>query len=154
MAEGINESHKSDEIRDWIEALENILLTDGSDHAKDILQALYHEASIKGIDLQNIAAPQFKNTVSIYEQEEYPGDLKLEEKIRHYIRWNSLLMVLKANKENDLGGHISTFSSAATLYEVGFNHFFKGGDKGLGDLVSTKDTHLLVFMQDLFLKVG
>ena len=65
----------------------------------------------------------------------YPGNLETEEKIRHFIRWNSLLMVLKANKSDDLGGHISTFSSAATLYEVGFNHFFRGSDKQLGDLV-------------------
>ena len=66
-----------------------------------------------------------------------PEDKKrdFEEKIRHFIRWNSLLMVLKANKDDDLGGHISTYSSAATLYEVGFNHFFRGADKKLGDLI-------------------
>ena len=61
-------------------------------------------------------------------------------------------MVLKANKDLDLGGHISTFSSAATLYEVGFNHFFKGSDEGLGDLVYFQGTHLLGYMQDHILK--
>ena len=65
-----------------------------------------------------------------------PGDLFLERKIRSYIRWNALAMVLKANKsEDDLGGHISTFSSAATLYDVGFNYFFKGNDSGEADLI-------------------
>ena len=65
-----------------------------------------------------------------------PGDLFLERKIRSYIRWNAFAMVLKANKsEDDLGGHISTFSSAATLYDVGFNYFFKGNDSGEADLI-------------------
>ena len=58
-------------------------------------------------------------------KEQYPGNWDIEEKIRHFIRWNAIVMVLKANKEKDLGGHISTYSSAATLYEVGFNHFFR-----------------------------
>ena len=90
---------------------------------------------MKGLDLKDIFEPSFKNTVSFDEQVDYPGDLKLEEKIRHIIRWNSMLMVLKANEEKELGGHISTYSSAATLYEVGFNHFFKGNDKEPGDLI-------------------
>ena len=75
----------------------------------------------------------FQNSISQYEESDYPGDWGLEEKIRHYIRWNALVTVLKANKDLDLGGHISTYSSAATLYEVGFNHFFRGGD--LSDMV-------------------
>ena len=129
------EKKYSQEINEWIEALENTLLTDGLEATSDLLEVLYQEASFKGIDISNIAKPSFKNTVSIYEEQAYPGNLETEEKIRHFIRWNSLLMVLKANKSDDLGGHISTFSSAATLYEVGFNHFFRGSDKQLGDLV-------------------
>ena len=65
----------------------------------------------------------------------YPGNWDIEEKIRHFIRWNAIVMVLKANREKDLGGHISTYSSAATLYEVGFNHFFRGGEDGLADMI-------------------
>ena len=75
----------------------------------------------------------FENSISQYEESDYQGDWGVEEKIRHFIRWNALIMVLKANKDLDLGGHISTYSSAATLYEVGFNHFFRGGN--LSDLV-------------------
>ena len=75
----------------------------------------------------------FENSISHYDEEDYPGDWETEKKIRHYIRWNALVTVLKANKELDLGGHISTYSSAATLYEVGFNHFFRAGN--LSDMV-------------------
>ena len=75
----------------------------------------------------------FENSISEYAEENYPGDWEIEETIRHYVRWNALVTVLKANKDLDLGGHISTYSSAATLYEVGFNHFFKGGE--LSDMI-------------------
>ena len=123
------------EFKEWAEALENIILSDGEEYASDLLQKVYQEAKLKGLDLKDIFEPSFKNTVSFDEQVDYPGDLEIEERIRHIIRWNSMLMVLKANEEKDLGGHISTFSSAATLYEVGFNHFFKGNDKAPGDLI-------------------
>ena len=88
----------------------------------------------KGIKLEGIKPP-FKNSVSSDEEIDYPGDWNIEEDLRHIIRWNSLITVLKANQEDDLGGHISTYSSAATLYEVGFNHFFRGSDNQLGDLI-------------------
>ena len=81
---------------------------------------------IKVLLESNIADLPFENSISQYEENDYPGDWDLEEKIRHFIRWNALITVLKANKELDLGGHISTYSSASTLYEVGFNHFFRG----------------------------
>ena len=78
----------------------------------------------------------FRNTIPVNEEARMPGDLFLERKIRSYIRWNALVMVLKANKsEDDLGGHIATFSSAATLYDIGFNYFFKGYDSGEADLI-------------------
>ena len=114
------------DFQEWLEALENTILTDGEDYTSELLKKLFQEAKNKGLDIDDISMPPFKNSVSSYEEVEYPGDLELEEKIRHYIRWNSMLMVLNANKNDDLGGHISTYSSAATLYEVGFNHFFKG----------------------------
>tara|TARA_B100000963_G_scaffold356678_1_gene377257 strand:- start:4587 stop:7187 length:2601 start_codon:yes stop_codon:yes gene_type:complete len=122
------------ELKEWIEALENVILSEGREYASELLDRVYAEASVKGLDIKK-SDPPFKNTVSSDEEIEYPGDWETEEKIRHIIRWNSLLMVLKANKESDLGGHISTYSSAATLYEVGFNHFFRGSDKSLGDLI-------------------
>ena len=125
----------NEELKEWAEALENIILSDGEEYAATLLQKLYQEAKFKGLDLKDIFEPSFKNTISSDEQLEYPGNLEIEERIRHIIRWNSMLMVLKANDTKDLGGHISTYSSAATLYEVGFNHFFKGNDNGPGDLI-------------------
>jgi len=121
--------------KEWLEALENTIISDGKEHASELLSKIYQDSKIMGLDIEDIFNPPFKNTVSFDEQVPYPGNLLLEEKIRHFIRWNSMLMVLNANKSDDLGGHISTYSSAATLYEVGFNHFFKGNDDGPGDLI-------------------
>ena len=131
----MNNPEFNTELKEWIEALENTILSDGREYSKELLKALFTEASLKGIILDELNDPSFKNTVQSDEELPYPGNWDYEEKIRHFIRWNSLLMVLKANKDNDLGGHISTYSSAATLYEVGFNHFFRGSDKQLGDLI-------------------
>ena len=132
-------SHNKDDLNaeflDWLEALENVILSDGNDYAKDLLNKVVNEAHYKGIHLDGILSPSFKNTVSTDQELPYPGDWQKEEQIRHLIRWNSLVMVLKANKELDLGGHISTYASACTLYEVGFNHFFRGSDGQLGDLI-------------------
>ena len=123
------------DLQDWIEALENLNLFDGEEHAKNIVNEFFKYAQNKGYIDDFFTQIPFENSVSVDEEHNYPGDWALEEKIRHYIRWNALIMVLKANKEKDLGGHISTYSSAATLYEVGFNHFFRGGDKSLSDMI-------------------
>ena len=131
----MNNPEFNTELKEWIEALENTILSDGKEYSKELLKALFTEAFLKGIVLDELNDPSFKNTVQSDEELPYPGNWDFEEKIRHFIRWNSLLMVLKANKDDDLGGHISTYSSAATLYEVGFNHFFRGSDKKLGDLI-------------------
>ena len=114
------------DINDWVDALEDLVLFEGKDNAKKVVKEIISYANNKGLLDQNIYSLPFENSISQYEWE-------LEEKIRHFIRWNALITVLKANKELDLGGHISTYSSAATLYEVGFNHFFRGGK--LSDLV-------------------
>ena len=123
----------NENIVDWVDALENLILFDGRDDASELIQNFVKYAENKGLLESGFANLPFENSISQYEETEYPGDWELEEKIRHFIRWNALITVLKANKELDLGGHISTYSSAATLYEVGFNHFFKGGD--LADMV-------------------
>jgi len=123
----------SEEINDWVDALENLVLFNGKDDASELIQNFFKYAENKGLLESGFANLPFENSISQYEEVDYPGDWNLEETIRHFIRWNALITVLKANKELDLGGHISTYSSAATLYEVGFNHFFKGGD--LSDMV-------------------
>ncbi len=123
----------SEEISDWVDALENLVLFNGKEDASEIIQNFFKHAENSGLIDSSFANLPFENSISHYEESDYPGDWDVEEKIRHFIRWNALITVLKANKELDLGGHISTYSSAATLYEVGFNHFFRGGK--LADLI-------------------
>ena len=125
----------NDEFSDWLEALENVLVSDGPEYASELLKKIISEAKNKGLNLEGILNPSFKNTITSDLEVPYPGDWDKEEMLRHLIRWNSLVMVLKANAIDDLGGHISTYASACTLYEVGFNHFFRGNDSGQGDLV-------------------
>ena len=121
------------DLIDWIDALENQILFNGHENAKSLVNEFFKHANNKGLIDENLSQLPFENTVSHYEEINYPGNWEIEEKIRHFIRWNALLIVLKANRDSDLGGHISTYSSASTLYEVGFNHFFRGGK--LSDLI-------------------
>ena len=126
-----------DETREWLEALDDIVQsTGGPDKASFILSKLAERLTQKGtIPSFNLTTP-FRNTIPLNEEARMPGELFMERKIRSYIRWNALAMVLRANKNDDeLGGHIATFSSAATLYDIGFNYFFKGYDKSLGDMI-------------------
>ena len=123
----------NEDLQDWIDALENQLLFDGKEQTSLLLNDFINYVQNKGLLDNNFHSLPFENSISAFEESPYPGNWDIEENIRHYIRWNALVTVLKANKDLDLGGHISTYSSAATLYEVGFNHFFKGGYNG--DLV-------------------
>jgi len=125
-----------EETREWLEALDDILASEGPEKASFILSKLAERLTQQGsLPSFNLTTP-FRNTIPINEEARMPGELFMERKIRSYIRWNALAMVLRANKNDDeLGGHIATFSSAAMLYDIGFNYFFKGYDKGLGDLI-------------------
>ena len=115
------------ELQEWLDALANIISEDGNDRASFILGKLASELTALGtIPTYNLITP-FRNTIPVSEEAKMPGDLFMERKIRSLIRWNALVMVLRANKsDDDLGGHIATFSSSATLYDVGFNYFFQG----------------------------
>ena len=116
-----------------IDALEDLSLLEGNDYTRELIKQFLEHVENKGFLPDGFNILPFENSINQYEESSYPGDWDVEEKIRHYIRWNALVTVLKANKELDLGGHISTYSSASTLYEVGFNHFFRGGK--LSDMV-------------------
>ena len=122
-----------EDLLDWIEALEYQLLFNGRNDTKLFAKEFIEHLNNKGLIDELTSNMPFENSISKDEESDYPGNWHIEEKIRHYIRWNALITVLKANKTLDLGGHISTYSSAATLYEVGFNHFFRGGN--LSDMV-------------------
>ena len=124
------------ETSEWLEAINSVIEEEGIDRASFLLSKLAKKLNQEGaIPSYNLTTP-FKNSIPVKEEAPMPGDLFMERRIRSLIRWNALVMVLKANMNDDeLGGHISTFSSAATLYDVGFNYFFRGSNGQLEDMV-------------------
>ncbi len=119
------------ELKEWLESLEYVLASGGTHRVQEILQRLEEYAEKYGVAVHYTAQTPYINTISTPEEPQYPGDLEIEKRIRDWIRWNAMAMVVRANKNSDgIGGHISTYASAATLYEVGFNHFFRGHEAG------------------------
>ncbi|WP_018872737.1 pyruvate dehydrogenase (acetyl-transferring), homodimeric type [Thioalkalivibrio sp. ALJ16] len=113
------------ETQEWIDALASVLETDGPERAHALLERLVDKARRSGAYLPYSANTAYVNTIPTHLEPEYPGDGAVEHRIRSYIRWNAMAMVVKANRASaELGGHIATFASAATLYDVGFNHFW------------------------------
>ncbi|MCL4201100.1 MAG: pyruvate dehydrogenase (acetyl-transferring), homodimeric type [Pirellulaceae bacterium] len=126
------------ETGEWIESLEYVLRSKGPERVKFLLTMLEKKARLEGVELPMDSNTPYINTISPAKQPVYPGNRELERRIKSIIRWNAMAMVVRANKQFDgIGGHISTFASAATLYEVGFNHFFRGrGETGFdGDQI-------------------
>lgn len=125
------------ETHEWLEALDNVLKHDGEDRAHYILETLIDKARRSGVDLSFNTTTAYVNTIPEHLQEQSPGDAALERRIRSLIRWNATAMVVQANRKySGLGGHIASFASAATLYDVGFNHFFHArSEQHGGDLV-------------------
>ncbi|MCK2150636.1 MULTISPECIES: pyruvate dehydrogenase (acetyl-transferring), homodimeric type [Marinobacter] len=125
------------ETSEWLDALESLIEQEGVDRAKYILERLSERASRDGTELPYSITTPFRNSIPVTQEARMPGDLFMERRIRSLIRWNAMAMVLRANQRpGELGGHVSSFSSAATLYDVGFNYFFHGGDeKRESDLV-------------------
>jgi len=114
------------EIQEWLESLDSVLESSGPEVASEILERLRAHATVNGIDLPFTANTPYANTIPVRLEPLFPGDQELERRIKSLIRWNALAMVVRANREeHNIGGHISTYASAATLYEVGFNHFFR-----------------------------
>ncbi len=119
------------ELKEWLESLEYVLDSAGPERALEILERLEQHAKKLGVEIPFSANTPYINTIPVGEDADYPGDLAVERRIRNLIRWNAVAMVLHANKHSDgIGGHLSTYASAATLYEVGMNHFFRGPDAG------------------------
>lgn len=114
------------EIQEWLESLDSVLDSSGPEVAAEIMQRLQAHAKVSGIDLPFTANTPYANTIPARLEPLFPGDQELERRIKSLIRWNALAMVVRANRlESGIGGHISTYASSATLYEVGFNHFFR-----------------------------
>jgi pyruvate dehydrogenase E1 component len=129
------------ESRKWMDSLEYVLESllkgKGSERVPFLLEKLSAHLRESGIKIPFTVSTPYVNTIPSDREPEYPGNREIERHIKSYVRWNAMAMVVNANREHSgLGGHISTFASAATLYEVGFNHFFRGGDAdGVADLV-------------------
>jgi pyruvate dehydrogenase E1 component len=125
------------EIQEWLESLDSVLISSGPDVAREILERLRAHATVSGIDLPFTANTPYANTIPARLEPLFPGDQQLERRIKSLIRWNALAMVVRANRvEHNIGGHISTYASAATLYEVGFNHFFRARSENFeGDTI-------------------
>jgi pyruvate dehydrogenase E1 component len=137
--EAYTKPHNMDEfeVQEWLESLDSVLDSSGPEVATEILERLRAHATVSGIDLPFTANTPYANTVPLRLEPEFPGDQEVERRIKSLVRWNALAMVVRANRvEHNIGGHISTFASAATLYEVGFNHFFRArSDSFEGDTV-------------------
>ncbi|NOZ07941.1 MAG: pyruvate dehydrogenase (acetyl-transferring), homodimeric type [FCB group bacterium] len=125
------------ETRDWLESLQALVEAEGLERTHFILDKLLDSARRLGCRMPYSPNTAYLNTIPVSRQKPFPGDREIERRIKSIIRWNAMAMVVKANRENHgIGGHISSYASAATLYEVGFNHFFRGpDDPSGGDLI-------------------
>ena len=125
------------ETQEWLEALKGVIDREGPERAHFLIERLIKRARREGINLPYKASTAYINTIPVGRQAPRPGNYEVEHRIRSYVRWNALAMVLRANRnDSGLGGHIASFASAATLYDIGFNHFWRApsADHG-GDLV-------------------
>ncbi len=125
------------ETQEWLDALEAVLENEGVERAHYLLERLVDKARRSGAYLPYSANTAYLNTIPVTRQERFPGDRAMERRIRSFIRWNAMAMVVQANRiSSELGGHISSFASSATLFDIGFNHFFRAAGEGQGgDLV-------------------
>ncbi|MFC7862087.1 pyruvate dehydrogenase (acetyl-transferring), homodimeric type [Arthrobacter koreensis] len=126
-----------EETAEWIESLDNLVKTEGTERAQFILRSLLQRAGAHSVGVPMVTTTDYVNTIPVDQEPEFPGDEEVERRFRAWMRWNAAVMVHRAQRPGiGVGGHISTFAGAATLYEVGMNHFFRGKDHpGRGDQV-------------------
>lgn len=125
------------ETQEWLDSMYSTIRHAGKERAAYLIKELINRAMEVDVKLPPAVTTPFRNTIPPHLEKRMPGDLFMERRIRSLTRWNALAMVMRANDNNEgLGGHIASFSSAATLYDVGFNYFFRGNDgEGPGDLI-------------------
>ncbi|KTD15655.1 Pyruvate dehydrogenase (decarboxylase component) E1p [Legionella gratiana] len=125
------------ETREWLDALQAVLINDGPERGAFLLKQLLNKANSEGINLSSSINTPYRNTIKLHEEKQIPPDEGLAKRISALIRWNAVAMVLRAGKyAPELGGHIASYASSSTLYETGFNHFFKGpNSENCGDLI-------------------
>ena len=144
------QDHDPQETQEWRDAFASLVAQHGAERARFILDELVRMARGAQVRWQPALATPYQNTIPAQEQPAFPGDLAMEEKLGSLMRWNALAMVARANKAyGELGGHIASYASAADLFEVGFNHFFKARNDKQGSDKQGKDQQLgdLVFFQ-------
>ncbi len=118
------------ETNEWLESLDNVVKTEGRTRARYLMLRLLERAREHQVGVPGLRSTDYINTIPPEREPWFPGDEYVERRIRAYIRWNAAIMVSRANARTNVGGHIATYASAASLYEVGFNHFFRGKDHG------------------------
>jgi pyruvate dehydrogenase E1 component len=124
------------ETAEWIEALEGVVANEGPARAHYLIETLIATARQEGVNIPYSATTEYINTIPAEQQPPYPGDPDMEIKLHSYIRWNAMAMVVRANKDTNVGGHIASFASAAALYDVGFSHFWHApSDAHDGDMI-------------------
>ena len=124
------------ETREWLDAMAGVIATEGTDRAAYLIDQQISFARVNGVDQPFHAQTPYINTIPVDRQARIPGDQEIEHRIRSYTRWNAMAMVLRANQDTNVGGHISSFQSAATLYDVGYNHFWHApSEQHGGDLI-------------------
>jgi pyruvate dehydrogenase E1 component len=122
------------ETKEWLDAFDALIAAEGPERATFVLRKLLDRARAQRVPLPPVFNTPYRNTIALEDQPQFPGSLEIEQRLASIIRWNALAMVVRANREHpELGGHIASYASAADLFEVGFNHFFRAGRDG--DLV-------------------
>ncbi len=127
--------HDSDpqETQEWLEAIRGVVAAEGPYRARDLIGHVVDEAQRGGVHVSLGVETPYVNTIPVDRQLAFPGDTAIEARLRHYIRWNAMATVVRANKtSSELGGHVASFASAATLYDIGFNHFFRAPSETFG----------------------
>src|SRR5210317_1770789 len=125
------------ENREWLESLDYVYANQGPDRVRQLLRRLQAQAQRRGVQFHFTANTPYINTIPVERQPVFPGSREIERRIKSIIRWNAMAMVVRANRQRSgIGGHISTYASCATLYEIGFNHFFRAKTaKHPGDII-------------------
>ena len=119
------------ETQEWLESFDAVVQTHGKTRARFLLSRILDHARASQVSFPATVSTPYINTIPVDQEPWFPGDEHIERRIRRFVRWNAAIMVVKANKRADgIGGHLSTFASSAALYEIGFNHFFRGSDHG------------------------
>ena len=125
------------ETQEWIDSVASVIREDGAERAKFLLDKVFEQACLAGVDMPSGITTNYINSIPTSEEPEYPGDADIERRIRSIVRWNAVMMVLRASGKNlELGGHIASYQSSSVFYEVCFNHFFRAPSNGdSGDLI-------------------